>query len=1758
MNHVKKILFKGLVIFFFTSIGIAAPPSVPVLSSPAKGAVNQSSSLFLNWKAVPFAVYYHLQISTDSNFSSSLIDNNSIANVEGQLIQNSQAFGLTNNTKYYWRVAGNNIDGESAFSAVWDFTTIIAPPIAPTLVSPSDISLNQPTSVTVTWNAVSAATSYDLQLSLDPLFNNRVLDTTLSTNIRTISNLANGTSYYWRVRANNVGGNSAYTNGWKFTTIISTPLIFLPANNAINQPISLSLQWKAVPFVDAYHIQVSVDSTFLNTFAYNSDVLPLNTQDTQYVVINGLTNNTKYFWRLNAYNATSTSVYSSRNTFTTIANIPPTPTLLSPLDAATLQPTSLMISWNAAANATTYRLQVAVDAAFTTLIFDDSTLTSLSTSKQITTLVNNKQYFWRVNAKNIAGTSGYSLTRSFKTIVSTPTIISPTNAAGNQPTIGTLRWNSVSGSTAYHVQIATSLSFVTMVLNDSTLLDSTSTYGGLTNSTMYYWRVRSANGDGWGNFSSGTSFTTIIVNPTVPALQIPLDADVNQSITPTLSWSAISGATSYRLQVSTDSLFSTFTVNDSSSTVAFKAIGSLKNFQKYFWRVSSKNIGGSSPFSSVRGFTTIIETPKTLSPAINAANQTLPTQLKWSFSFGATQYRLQISTSTLFDVLAFDDTTLVDTTAALTGLLSNTKYFWRIAAHSIYGWSTFSASSNFTTTTVTPIIPAPLLPLSGSINQQVPLTLTWTSSYGASNYKLQISTDSLFTVIVLIDSTINVSNKTVTNLLNATNYYWRVLAKNSAGSSLYSVVASFVTGLTTPTQIFPALNAVNQSVSSIVKWSFVQGATQYHLQVSTSAALSSFVLNDSTVTDTVTTVNGLSNITKYYWRIAARNANIESPYSSVSSFTTADPPPASPVLSLPVNGTSNLPALNTLSWQSSVSATSYRLQVSVDTLFSVLAFDDSTISTTSKLVGPLPLNLAYYWRVAAKNPGGSSSFSAFRSFSLIQGTPVTPVLITPANNSAMQQQPTLFNWQVSPGTTTYRLQISIDTLFAPIVFSDSTISIPSTSINGLLNNTTYYWRVNAKNSKGTSSNSPVWKFTTSIATPIHLQPLHSSVSQPIAGMLNWNGSLGAAKYHLQLAKDSNFTQTIINDSLFPYTSMQYSGLQNNTVYYWRVKALSQLNQSSFSIPWKFITIVPASEIPLLTSPQSGSRNNPILLALKWKSAENATEYHLQISTDSPFQTLVYNDSTIVDTSRYISSLNYNTTYYWRVRAKNVNGSKGFSDVWSFNTIMDLPDVPVLASPVSASINQPLLTLLRWNSVSKATRYHLQISTDSPFKTVVYEDSTIADTSRQIIGLKNNTRYYWRIQAVNAAGSSSYSSVWNFSTTTDAPITPTLIAPNSASSHQPTTAILQWKPIANATAYSIQVATDSPFEVKIFDDSTLIDTVYQIKNLIYNTRYYWRVRAYNNGGSSPYSQVWNFTTMMQSPEIPLLYSPASASINQPIKILLCWNSSPGSTVYQIQLAQDSPFKTSVFEDSIHADTSVTISNLKNETKYFWRVRGKNNSGLSAYSTIWSFTTAMTLPNVPALIFPMNAVGNEPSTVALKWNSAINAQSYHVQVSDDSPFRSIVFEDSTLTDTVKVISPLRAATKYYWRVRSMNSGGSSLFSEIWNFKTSTTLGVQRNGDELPKTFALQQNFPNPFNPSTTISFSVAEQAMVTVSVYDVLGRTAETIVNEDLTAGYYHIRWRAEYLSAGIYFYRIVAQRADKQAPFIQLKKMILLK
>ena len=91
-----------------------------------------------------------------------------------------------------------------------------------------------------------------------------------------------------------------------------------------------------------------------------------------------------------------------------------------------------------------------------------------------------------------------------------------------------------------------------------------------------------------------------------------------------------------------------------------------------------------------------------------------------------------------------------------------------------------------------------------------------------------------------------------------------------------------------------------------------------------------------------------------------------------------------------------------------------------------------------------------------------------------------------------------------------------------------------------------------------------------------------------------------------------------------------------------------------------------------------------------------------------------------------------------------------------------------------------------------------------------------------------------------------------------------------------------------------------------------------------------------------------------------------------------------------------------------------------------------------------------------------------------------------------------------------------------------------------------------EKIPQAFKLEQNYPNPFNPATKIKFSIPVSSNVSLKVFDVLGREAATLVNEEKSAGDYEVEFDGSDFSSGTYFYRVRA------GSFISTRKMLLLK
>jgi regulation of enolase protein 1 (concanavalin A-like superfamily) len=482
--------------------------------------------------------------------------------------------------------------------------------------------------------------------------------------------------------------------------------------------------------------------------------------------------------------------------------IPGQPSLISPVDGMPAQPVPAVLTWGGFPGAVAYALQVGTDSSFATgLVVNDST--SADTSRSLALLARGTRFFWRVAARNGAGgTSAWSTKRSFVTVPEaplTPALLQPADAASDVPPTVQFQWSRAAGASAYHLQVAEdSLFSGSLVVNDSTLIDTSRSVSGLRHETRHFWRVRSVGAGGGSAFSPVRRFTTVVAPPAVTSLLSPADASTNQPTTSLFVWRHASAATQYHLQITQDSLFiSGLVVNDSTITDTVKSVNILLYSSRYFWRVRARNVGGASSFTPARSFITIVGPPALLSPANNAGGQALTVNLRWGKVPRAIAYRLQMGTDSTFATgVIKNDSSIVDTTRTISGLVINQRYYWRVNARDGSGAGPFSPVWSFLTATPLPDPLALITPANEASVAGDSVRFLWRSTQPlVERYALEYAADSLF-VFKIVDSTLTDTSKVVRGLLIGSRYFWRVRAKNPGGWGAYAPYWAFRTGTT--------------------------------------------------------------------------------------------------------------------------------------------------------------------------------------------------------------------------------------------------------------------------------------------------------------------------------------------------------------------------------------------------------------------------------------------------------------------------------------------------------------------------------------------------------------------------------------------------------------------------------------------------------------------------------------------------------------------------------------------------------------------------------------------------------------------------------------------------------------------------------------------------------------------------------------------------------------------------------------------------
>lgn len=454
--------------------------------------------------------------------------------------------------------------------------------------------------------------------------------------------------------------------------------------------------------------------------------------------------------------------------------------------------------------------------------------------------------------------------------------------------------------------------------------------------------------------------------------------------------------------------------------------------------------------------------------------------------------------------------------------------------------------------------------------------------------------------------------------------------------------------------------------------------------------------------------------------------------------------------------------------------------------------------------------------------------------------------------------------------------------------------------------------------------------------------------------------------------------------------------------------------------------------------------SPTEIRLSWTATTSTfgTGYLLERATSpagaySTTADLAGNQTTFTDTR-----LSPNTSYCYRVRTKYNATLSGPGNEVCATTQPPAPTVPNPPGRLSATAVAFDRVNLSWADGSgNETGFEIQQSPDGVAWNTIGTAPENA-TTYQVAGLNGATRYYYRVQAVNGVGPSGYTEPVNVLT----PAAP--VPPPSAPTGLTATAVsatqinLTWTNTATtATGYEVDQSPDGTGNWTKIGDAPASATTYQNTGLTPNTRYFYRVRAVNQGGGAN-SNVANAITPDVAPAAPIRLTAQAASYSA---VSLSWSDgSANETGFEIQQSTDGTIFNRVGTVGANV-TSYQQTGLNGSTTYYYRVLAFNAIGPSGYSNVADATTPPApLPGIPA---NLTAVPVDFDLIKLTW-SPVSANTTSVVIerstSSTSGFVEIGQQVPGRTEFGDV-GVLPIAT-YYYRIKAVNSAGSSDYSNV----------------------------------------------------------------------------------------------------------------
>jgi len=608
-------------------------------------------------------------------------------------------------------------------------------------------------------------------------------------------------------------------------------------------------------------------------------------------------------------------------------------------------------------------------------------------------------------------------------------------------------------------------------------------------------------------------------------------------------------------------------------------------------------------------------------------------------------------------------------------------------------------------------------------------------------------------------------------------------------------------------------------------------------------------------------------------------------------------------------------------------------------------------------------------------------------------------------------------------------------------------------------------------------------------------PANGATSVGINADLNWTAGSGATSHDVYFGTDSTPDSGEFMGNQ-PGTAFDPGTLANDTTYYWRIDEVNAYGTTTGTV-WSFTT-VPVTGGELLSNPgfengttdwsmgdanqctvtnedpHSGSNSakivgnsNWLMITQMYNSAQAGMNYYISgwmktIDVTASAQLVVQfldsgwgilDDYTFGQTTGTTGYTEYSNGYLSpagtvMVRLRLVlaggTGTVYFDDLSLTASDPNTPGQASNPSPSNGATDVEIDADLSWTAGSGSTSSDVYFGTSSPGTFQGNQTATTFEPGT----LANDTTYYWRIDEVNAGGTTT-GTVWNFTTIVAPPAQATNPNPGNGAGDVDINANLSWTAGSGATSHDVYFGTSSPGSYQgnqaaaTFDPGTMAN----------DTTYYWRIDEVNAGGTTTGS-VWSFTTEVAAVPPPGQASnpsPADSAANVAVNTDLSWTAGSDTTSHDVYFGTSSPGSYQGNQTATTFDTGT----MANDTTYHWRI---DEVGLGGTTTgnVWSFTTIVAAPGQASNPSPSNGATDLSITADLSWSAGSGATSHDVYFGISSPGAFQGNQTATTFDTGTMAND----TTYYWRVDEVNAQGTTT-GVVWSFTTMVEAGSEPIG-------------------------------------------------------------------------------------------------